>query len=93
MCIFRCLKHAELSLLYVGEKVLMVSWVVGRLSTDSADQSHSGRTSRLPFMVKLHNDPNPKARQNVEVKNMKSCRMNRKAQKTLRKKKIFFKNG
>jgi len=59
-------KHAESSLPHVGEKVLMGSWlseVVGR-------SSHSGRTSHLPFMVRLHNDPNPKAWQNVKVKNM-----------------------
>jgi hypothetical protein len=45
-------------------------------------------------MVKLHNDPNPKARQNVQVKNLKSCRMNGKAQKKIQKKKRdFLKNG
>jgi hypothetical protein len=60
----------------VGEKVLMGSWVVGK-------SSYSGCTSRFPFMVRLHNDPNPKVWQNVKVKNMKSCRMNQKAQKNL----------
>jgi len=90
MCIFGCLKHAESSLPHVGEKVLMGSW----LSEVVSRSSHSGRTSCLPFMVRLHNDPNPKAWQNVKVKNMKSCRMNRKAQKNTQKKnRDFFKNG
>ena len=39
MCIFVCLKHAELSLPYVGEKVLMGSWVVGGLEADQAPQA------------------------------------------------------
>jgi len=86
MCIFGCLKHAELSLPYVGEKVLMGSWLSGVVGRSS----QSGRTSRLPFMVRLHNDPNPKARQNVKVKNMKSCRMNQKAQKNTQTKKEIF---
>ena len=60
------------------------------LSADQATRAASVTGSRLPFMVRLHNDPNPKVRQNVKVKNMKSCRMNRKAQKNTQEKKEIF---
>jgi len=87
---FIYLKCAELSLPYIG------SWLGAGVDAKLGCRKINplGRTSCLPFIVTLCNDPNPKRQQNVQVKNLKSCRMNQKAQKnTQEKKDIFSKNG
>ena len=87
---FIYLKHAELSLPYVG------SWLGAGVDAKLGCRkiNPSGRTSRLPFIVTLRNDPFDLNILPPFRVNLKSCRMNQKAQKnTQEKKDIFSKNG
>jgi hypothetical protein len=60
------------------------------LSADQATRAASVTSSRLPFMVRLHNDPNPKVRQNVKVKNMKKLQNEPESTKKHSEKKEIF---